>query len=102
MAKFSERKWALNRLYPLGHEAIWVGLFDDILRFVRELTELKPDLVFNMAEGFKNSRHLEPQVVALLELLGIPFTGTGSLGLGLCKDKSLSKKILSHHRIAVT
>ncbi len=85
----------------LGHEAIWLGLYDDIPRFVQELQDLKPDLVFNLAESFKNSRHFEPQLVALLELLEIPFTGTGSLGLGLCKDKALSKKILAHHRINV-
>jgi D-alanine-D-alanine ligase len=37
----------------------------------------------------------------MLELLSMPFTGTGSVGLTLCRDKGLCKKILAHHRIKV-
>ena len=85
----------------VGHEAIFVGVYDNIPRLIQELTELKPDLVFNMAESFRNNRHFEPQIAGVLELLNLPFTGTGSFGLGLCKDKSLTKKILGHHKIPV-
>ncbi len=85
----------------LGHSAEWLGIYDDIPRFVRELEEKKPDLVFNMAESFRNNRMYEPQIAGVLELLQIPFTGTGSFGLSLCKDKAITKKILAHHKIPV-
>lgn len=88
-------------LEGLGHEPIFVGVHDDIPRLVQELKQIQPDVVFNLAEAFRNDRQYEPHIVALLELLQIPFTGTGSFGLQLCKDKELSKKILSHHRIQV-
>ncbi|PIR23237.1 MAG: hypothetical protein COV44_03790 [Deltaproteobacteria bacterium CG11_big_fil_rev_8_21_14_0_20_45_16] len=91
-------KRALQRL---GHEVVLIGVFNDITRLITELNEIKPDLIFNMVESFNNNRNLEPQVVGVFELLGIPFTGTRSLGLGICKDKALSKKILSHHRIRI-
>src|SRR5260221_5681415 len=32
---------------------------------------------------------------------GLPFTGSGSTGLTLCKHKAISKKILGYHRIRV-
>lgn len=89
-------KRALQRL---GHEAILIGVYNDLERLVRELQDLKPDVIFNMVESFNFKRELEAQVAGLFELLDIPFTGTPSLGLRICEDKALTKKILSHHRI---
>lgn len=91
-------KRALQRL---GYEVFLVGVYDDITRLVAELNEIKPDIVFNMAESFENKRAHEPHVAGVLELLNIPYTGTRALGLSICKDKALTKKILSHHRIRV-
>jgi D-alanine-D-alanine ligase len=34
-------------------------------------------------------------------LQGIPFTGCSSVGITLCKNKSIAKKVLSYHRIRV-
>jgi D-alanine-D-alanine ligase len=60
--------------------------------------ELRPDLVFNMAEGLRgNSR--EAQIPALLDLLGLLYTGSDPVTLGLCLDKRRTKEILSFHRI---
>ena len=50
------------------------------------------DAVFNIAEGLVG-RHRESQVPALLELLGIPFTGSGSLTLALALDKAKTKQV---------
>lgn len=88
-------------LKELGHEPIFLGVFDDAYRLVKDLNTLKPDLVFNQCCAFKGRRDYEAQVAAILELLEIPFTGTSSLGLSLCQDKNLSKKILAHHHIHV-
>lgn len=53
------------------------------------------DLVFNIAEGVGNSRGCEAQVPAVLEMLGIPFSGSDSQCLAICLDKPLTKKIVS-------
>lgn len=91
-------KRAIQRL---GHEAEFIGIFDDLPRFIREIQESKPDLVFNLCESFRNDRRFEPQVIGTLELLGIPFTGVSSASLSLCQNKELTKKILNFHRIKV-
>ena len=52
------------------------------------------DVVFNIAEG-AGSRSRESQVPALLDLLGIPYTGSDAVTLGVTLDKSLAKAVVS-------
>lgn len=59
---------------------------------------LRPDLVFNIAEGL-NGASREAQVPAMLDMLGIPYTGSDPVTLGLCLDKRRTKEILSWHQI---
>jgi D-alanine-D-alanine ligase len=60
--------------------------------------ELRPDLVFNMAEGLHGGSR-EAQIPAILDLLQIPYTGSDPITLGICLDKRRTKEILSYHRI---
>jgi D-alanine-D-alanine ligase len=91
----------VRALKNLGHEVKMLGIHDDIRPLIQELEEDRPDLVFNLCEAFGNDREFEPHVAALLELLGVPYTGAGVTPLRVCKDKSLTKKILSYHRVRV-
>ncbi|APG26862.1 D-alanine--D-alanine ligase [Syntrophotalea acetylenivorans] len=59
---------------------------------------LRPDLVFNMAEGLLGASR-EAQIPALLDMLGLPYTGSDPLTLGNCLDKRRTKEILSYHRV---
>jgi len=60
--------------------------------------EIKPDIVFNIAEGaFGVSR--EAQIPAMLDMLQIPYTGSDALTLAICLDKSRTKEILSYYKI---
>jgi len=63
-----------------------------------ELSTLLPaaavDVVFNIAEGI-GGRNREAQVPALLELLGIPYTGSDPAAMSLTLDKSLAKQIVA-------
>jgi len=58
----------------------------------------RPDIVFNMAEGLLGASR-EAQIPAILEMLGIPYTGSDPVTLGICLDKRRTKEILAHHRI---
>ncbi|SRR5581483_3907052 len=58
------------------------------------------DIVFNLAEGFTGSAR-EAQFPALLEMLEIPYTGSGPLSLAIALDKARTKEILSYHGIPV-
>jgi len=60
--------------------------------------DLKPDIVFNIAEGL-NGVNRESQMPALLDMLRIPYTGSDALTLGICLDKARTKEILSYHKI---
>jgi len=91
----------VHALKRLGHKVRLFGLFDEIAPLMRELAENPPDMVFNLSEAAHNDRRFEPHVVALLELMGIRYTGAGPDALMISKDKGLSKKILSYHRIPV-
>lgn len=54
----------------------------------------RPDLVLNLCdEGYKNDAAMESHVPALLDLLGIAYTGAGPACLALCYDKSVVRSI---------
>lgn len=56
------------------------------------------DLVFNIAEG-THGPHRESQVPAILESLGVPYTGSNSVTLALALDKAKTKQILASEGI---
>jgi D-alanine-D-alanine ligase len=88
-------------LGELGYMAEHLAIFDD-LDFVRQkLASFAPDVLFNLADQFKNNRGFDQNIVSLLEMQGVPFTGCGATGLVLCKHKGISKKILGYHHIHV-
>lgn len=71
---------------------------------ITDLMKLKGkiDYVFNLCdEGFDNDPRKEAHVPALLEMLGIPYTGSGPQTLVLCYDKSLIRGIAREMGIPV-
>ncbi len=91
----------LAALSELGHTADHLAIFDDVDLLRQKIEKFEPDLIFNLADQFKNNRAFDQNIVSFLEMQGLPFTGCGSTGLVLCKHKGISKKILSYHRIHV-
>ena len=94
-------RYAYEALKGLGHEVRILGLFNDVGILLEEIKENKPDVIFNMVEVFNQKPYLDKNVVALLEMLEIPYTGASSAILFVCGNKALSKEILSFHRIKV-
>lgn len=89
----------LNALNALGYTAEHLAIFDNLDLLRQKLETFAPDVLFNLADQFKNNRGFDQNIVSLLEMQGVPFTGCGATGLVLCKHKGISKKILSYHRI---
>jgi len=89
----------LKALGDLGHTAEHLAIFDDLDLLRQKLLSFGPDLIFNLADQFKNNRAFDQNIVSFLEMQGLPFTGCGPTGLTLCKHKGISKKVLSYHRI---
>jgi D-alanine-D-alanine ligase len=61
--------------------------------------EIKPDVIFNLCEGFQGSAKHEMHITSLWELLHIPYTGNTPLTLGLAQDKILTKRLLESKKI---
>jgi len=61
---------------------------------VATLEALRPDVVFNLIEGFGGSSGGEAHVTSLLELLGLPYTGCPPEAMGLCRQKGRAKALL--------
>lgn len=59
----------------------------------RALVDAAPDVVFNIAEGW-GCRDRESYVPALCGMLGIPYTGSDTVTLGITMDKALTKRAL--------
>src|SRR5882724_3227755 len=91
----------ISTLTSLGHEVKALGVHDDLGEIRRLATEWKPHIAFNLLEGFDDITIFDQNVVSHLELLKLPYTGCNPRGLLLARDKSLSKKLLAYHRIAV-
>lgn len=91
----------LDALRQLGHTVEHLVIFDDLDLLRQKLQSFAPDVIFNLADQFKNNRAFDQNIVSFLEMQGLPFTGCSSTGLTLCKHKGISKKILSYHRIHV-
>jgi len=88
-----------NSLKALGHD---VAKYNADLDLFSELTKDKSniDLVFNLCDdGFFANAQLEPHLPALLDVLGIPYTGSNYLSLALCLDKAKSKELFIANKI---
>jgi D-alanine-D-alanine ligase len=60
----------------------------------RDLADLRTDLVLNLCdEGFNNDALKELHVPAMLEVLGLPYTGGGPGCLAACYDKGLVRAV---------
>ena len=88
-------------LRKLGHEPRPLGVQDEFLPIRDTVEEFKPHVVFNMLEEFHSNMLFDQNVVSLLELLRVPYTGCNPRGLILARSKSLGKKLLAYHRIPV-
>lgn len=66
----------------------------EVLAVIDEVRAAKPDLVFNLCESMAGDSRHEPTLVGLLDLFGIPYTGTDLLGLASCLYKQRAKDIL--------
>jgi len=72
-----------------------LGVHDDLRKLVSGISRRKPDLVFNLAETFGESLNGDSGVAAVLDLLGIHYTGGGPGELYPRQDKGLAKKVLA-------
>lgn len=89
----------ISTLKKLGHEVHPLGVKSDLGAIHSAIENWKPDIAFNLLEEFDGMAVYDQHVVSYLELLHLPYTGCNPRGLMLARDKALTKKVLSFHRI---
>jgi D-alanine-D-alanine ligase len=85
-------------LRGLGHRVDKLGDGPELLR---QLVANPPEFVFNLAEGEGVGRCREARVPAVLEMLGIPYSGSDPLTLAVTLDKDCAKRIVQSHGVVV-
>jgi D-alanine-D-alanine ligase len=88
-----------DTLGRLGHEVEPVEVDKRVEPLVGALGRCRPELIVNIAESFSGKSSLESNIAALLNLLGLRYTGSSPSGLILAGDKILAKKMLTFHGI---
>ncbi|MBX5441092.1 MAG: D-alanine--D-alanine ligase [Solirubrobacteraceae bacterium] len=82
-----------DALRRLGHEVTGIDVGPGL---VGRLRELAPDLAFIALHGREGE---DGTVQELLELLGVPYTGSGPSACGQCWDKVQAKHLMRDHGI---
>jgi len=85
----------INALVEKKHQ---VYGFESDSTIEKRLEIIRPDIVFNIAEGLWGDLR-ESRVPYICEQLGLPYTGSDPLTLAICLNKSYTKKILYYHKI---
>lgn len=88
-----------SALLELGYEVEVFGIINELDSFIKKIKVFNPHIVFNLLEEFNHDTQSDYKIIALLEMMGIKYTGCNPKGLLLARDKALSKKILKHHKI---
>jgi len=81
-------------LRDAGHNVSLAPIADSPQIIGAEIRSAAPDAVFNMVESFCGQDSLAAVVPAILDKLGIPYTGSGAAALALAGDKPLAKRVL--------
>jgi D-alanine-D-alanine ligase len=88
-------------LKTLGHDSFRLPVTLDLSAAFNTLKSEKPDLIFNLAESIENHGALVYLVPALLDVIGIPYTGTPTEPMFISAGKHLTKQILEQKGIPV-
>uniref|UniRef100_A0A7C4TK28 ATP-grasp domain-containing protein n=1 Tax=candidate division WWE3 bacterium TaxID=2053526 RepID=A0A7C4TK28_UNCKA len=76
-------------LYP-GNETLIVALLSD-----------QPDMVFDLVDSVNGEEYLTSTIPGILDMIGMPYTGAGLLGLALCYNKFLTKQLMKNAMVPV-
>src|SRR5207245_8643319 len=82
-------------LNALRHQVELLG--DGLALAERLLAGPQPDFVFNIAEGRGAGRCREAWTASLLEMFGIPYSGSDPLTLAATLDKDCAKRLVASH-----
>jgi D-alanine-D-alanine ligase len=76
-------------------EIVRIGLSASLPELIARLSRDRPNVVVNFCEGFGGHARGEIHITGILELVGLPYTGSTPESLALALDKVRSKQVLT-------
>ncbi|HEY6220873.1 MAG TPA: hypothetical protein VIV65_12545 [Gemmatimonadaceae bacterium] len=70
-------------------------------KWIERMRRGKFDLAFNMCEGIDGVASLEPAVIGVLELFGVPYTGSSAYTTSVCLRKNVVNTLLDRAGLPV-
>lgn len=93
-----DREEIFEALGKLGHEPSY-QILDGRNQSLTALAKCSADMVFNLVESYGGDDTKDTNVAAYLDLVGMPYTGSGPHGLFLAQDKSIAKKLFAFYGV---
>jgi len=93
-----DREEIFEVLAKRGHRPEYHCL-DGRTRSLKALAGADFDLIFNLTESYAGDDTKDINIAAYLDLLGLPYTGSGLSGLHLAQDKAVAKRLFQFHGI---
>ena len=90
-----QAKAVREALTDLGFESTTLSFSFDLKSFLDSVRNLRPDLVFNLVESVEGHGRFLHLASSILDILGIPYSGSPTDALYLTTNKLLTKKILA-------
>jgi D-alanine-D-alanine ligase len=94
----TDREEIFEALAKHGHKPEYHCL-DGRIRSLKALAGADFDLIFNLTESYGGDDTKDINIAAYLDLLGLPYTGSGPSGLHLAQDKAVAKRLFQSHGI---
>ena len=91
-----DREEIAEALTKRGHE-VTTHCLDGRIRSLKAVAGIECDLVFNLTESYAGDDTKDVNLAAYLDLLGLPYTGSGPTGLLLAQDKAVAKRLFTFH-----
>ncbi|MFO7447012.1 MAG: ATP-grasp domain-containing protein [Ignavibacteriaceae bacterium] len=88
-----------QKLEKTGIDAYPLNIKDNIHKLLEDIKKNQPDVIFNFIELYNEDARLEMDVVGLLELTGVSYTGAPPMALANCQSKVLAKRLLKSYGI---
>lgn len=93
-----DREEIFEALAKKGHQPEYFCL-DGRPKTLKALASAEVDLMFNLTESYGGDDTKDINIAAYLDLLGLPYTGSGLTGLHLAQDKAVAKRLFAFHGI---
>jgi len=81
-------------LQELGYPSVRIPFTRDVSAFIQKLKKSRAEMAINLCESLDDDPRFIGHPAAVLELLGIPFSGSPSVALMLTTDKVITKCLL--------